>query len=400
MPLTCKQKALIALRIVIARFLDDYAAPSGVSGQSIALDAACSRLSEWVARTDGEVDSHEGLQKHLSRAAAALESLIDEDARFPRDRIEAAIAAIRICVAGAQPNNGDGYARPTEGASGPCLCGFLDLARRIEEYALASYSSAEDSFNPWPQITYTTVLTPDTMKKLQPFNVGGDAEIGTVRRVILTVKDDKLSAIDLCQIAYVLFHEIVCHGFQGVVQAETVNAKPQCHWTEGWMDAVAYRMAVAAALQKGGVLEWLPLVGPDAEAAMAAVHNARYLNPTGLKPEDAKVRRAARVALSDLQSVFRDAGMARAHDDSEALARKFSLLANANADSKKLLRLSTMLQNVLLSKVRNDDKVYASNACLEFLQHRDIDRLLLELQTLPRSSTQMRVGASITRTPA
>jgi hypothetical protein len=402
-PLTNKQKASLALRVVIARFLDDFAALDGAAEQSKALEIACSRLGEWIARTDGEVETHKELQQHLKCAAAALESLLNQNARFPRERIEAAIAEIHACATGAQPSDGDGHARLRAAAPPPCLCGFLDLARRIEEHARDWYASVESSLPAWPEISYRTEITPDNLKRLEPFKVAGGAEIDTVRRVTLTVKDVKLSAVDLCQIAYVLFHEVVCHGFQGVVQEQSANAKPQCHWTEGWMDSVAYRMAVASALPQAvtsplpqaDMSNWLPLAGPDAEDAMGAVHRARYPSPPGLKAGDAKARRAARVAYTRLPSAFLDTGVASSPHDAQILAQKFSLLANAQADSRSLLKLSTILQTLLLRESGNDDRLYASNACLVFLEHRDLKRLLTELQTLPKASAKMPAEGAI-----
>jgi hypothetical protein len=365
----------------MARFLDDYAAPPGGPGRDAVEMARC-RLSEWIARTDREVQSHDSLQCHLGRAAGALTELLAES---PSEQIQDAIAAIKRCAAGAKPDDGDGLAHFAQATDAPCLCGFLDLARRVEDRAQSYYDAADGSLRAWPAIAYKTILTPDTLKTLAPFNIGGGADITSTRRVTLTVKDVALSAIDLCQIAYVLFHEVVCHGFQGLLQAAPVNAKPKCHWSEGWMDAVAYRLAVASANgHKNDVREWLPLTGPDAESAMGNVHNARYTDPAGLKSEDAKERRAARKAFSELQLAFVSTGIAASEADAAVLAQKFSLLANARADSKMLIKLSALLQTVLLSKFREDDKVYASNACLEFLQHRDVTRLLTNLQTLSK----------------
>ena len=96
----------------------------------------------------------------------------------------------------------------------------------------------------------------------------------------------------------------------GAQDAIAGSAKPQCHWTEGWIDAVAFRIAVISAGREREVVAWLPMTGPDVTSAMGDVHNARYTNPAGLKPEDAKDRRAARKAFVELQFALLDAGIA------------------------------------------------------------------------------------------
>jgi hypothetical protein len=378
-PLTLQQKASLVLRIAIARFLDDYAAPADEPDKALELARLC--ILEWHVRIGDDIESHQDLKNYLVQAAGALESLLTGDPALSSERIKEAIAYIRHCATDAQSGNGDGLVRLPPGTPLPCLCGFMELAQRVENLALNHYVNADGSLGSSPALSYKTVLTPDTLRALEPFKVGGGAEIRNTRRVILTVKDVSLSAADLCQIAYVLFHEIVCHGFQGVMHTGAVDAKPQCHWTEGWMDTVAYGLAVAAASgQQRGLQDWLPLTGSDAEWAMGEVHHARYTNPVGLKRQDATERRAARRAFNALRIVFLDAGIASSEADAEALSQKFSFLANAQADTKTLGRLSAALQSVLLGNVRGDDKVYASHACLEFLSHRDLNRLLTILQ--------------------
>ena len=45
----------------------------------------------------------------------------------------------------------------------------------------------------------------------------------------------------LCQLPYVLTHELVCHVFQGMAgDTRRTTASPCCAWSEGWMDTLAY----------------------------------------------------------------------------------------------------------------------------------------------------------------
>jgi hypothetical protein len=117
---------------------------------------------------------------------------------------------------------------------------------------------------------------------------------------------------------------------------------------------------------------------------MGDVHHARYKSPTGLKAEDAKMRRAARLALAALQDTFFTYGLATSKSDAEQLAHNISLLANLTSDCRKLIRLSTFLQSLLLSALFKEDRIYVANACLDFERHCDIDRLLAELQTVQK----------------
>ena len=116
------------------------------------------------------------------------------------------------------------------------------------------------------------------------------------------------------------------------------------------MDTVAFEMEVNSATNGSGVREWLPLTGPDARSAMAKVHDARFEKPVGLKADDAKIRRAARRAFTELQLAFQETGTAISKADAEALAGQFSVLANARAGSKALKGLSNHLQMALLSE--------------------------------------------------
>jgi hypothetical protein len=148
-------------------------------------------------------------------------------------------------------------------------------------------------------------------------------------------------------------------------------------------------MAVNSATNGGSVREWLPLTGPDARSAMVKVHDARFEKPVGLKADDAKIRRAARRAFTELQLAFQETGTAISKADAEELAGQFSVLANARAGSKALKGLSNHLQMALLSKHRDKDRVYTVEACLRFIGHCDIDRLLWDLQSLPQRSVDI-----------
>ncbi len=369
------QKTALALRIAHARFLDPFAAPPEEPVEALEVPRAIICL--WVAKAR-QIESQEAGRETLRQAAADLEAWDGE----PSTRVREAASNLYHIAEGFEAGDGNGSARPQPGEPRPCRAGFLAAVEIVEQHALSSYTAAT-ACKQWPNMHYETRLTPDKTRQLGDLNVDGQADISGDRRVVLVVKDVALSPGDLCLVVYALFHEIICHGLQNAATQpwNAENCTPQCHWSEGWMDAVAFQMAVAAANERGVAAGWLPLSGADAADAMNALHRARYKDPRGLSDDDARTRRAARKAMGLLQVVLIDNGLANSPEDAEEVARQFSLLANATADWNRLAELSELLQGILLSQ-RSLAQLRAAEFCIRFLSDRDFGKLLLALSGL------------------
>jgi hypothetical protein len=67
---------------------------------------------------------------------------------------------------------------------------------------------------------------------------------GLIAITRLTFKDDAFDWPSLCQVPYVLCHELLCHAYQATATSRPeprVVADKACAWTEGWMDVLAMR---------------------------------------------------------------------------------------------------------------------------------------------------------------
>ena len=133
---------------------------------------------------------------------------------------------------------------------------------------------------------------------IQKFHVSGYARSlrdakGYYTKVGLEVRERSFGWRQYSLLPYLLLHEILCHAFQSLDNPPIrPDADPSDAWSEGWMDTLAYKLA----------LEWLnkhdktafmrPGEYRDAERQIIDLHNARYSDepcPAGiLKPADGR----------------------------------------------------------------------------------------------------------------
>ena len=113
------------------------------------------------------------------------------------------------------------------------------------------------------KVTYVTAFAVDT-RDFDPFCINGNAIIGKSPRVVeLTLKARALTSRDLWHIALTIHHELICHIFQGARSNERLrDAHPTCHWSEGWMDTLAFDLVLN---WDEAPLAWLPLRGENAQ---------------------------------------------------------------------------------------------------------------------------------------
>ena len=67
--------------------------------------------------------------------------------------------------------------------------------------------------------------------------------------------------------------------------AQLPNAPASCHWTEGWMDTLAFDLVEDWVTLDEAPRDWLPLRGSDARGACWGFHDHRYKAPSKLKTD-------------------------------------------------------------------------------------------------------------------
>jgi hypothetical protein len=176
----------------------------------------------------------------------------------------------------------------------------------------------------------------------------------------------------MCHLAYVLFHEIVCHAFQ---QQET--APPSCSWTEAWMDKLAFELTKKWIDDQTGLAQpWLPIARVAAIQAVNRPHDHRYSADPLLSPELAKRRRWTREAVEKLARAFLENGMATTRGDAQAIVQKFSLVMNAHPErASRAGPLCMTLVKLLYATEFAHESARVAVACLEFVKHRDMNVL-------------------------
>jgi hypothetical protein len=379
-PLTPSKLASLELRVIAARHLDQNAAFPITEEGCDALNSARGRVTAFAQGAGFDVKASSTVGPYLQKAASHLSSMLADASVVENiaEMIAKAAVALQTSAIGL-----DGMT--------DCGCELINLTNLVERRALHSYESTGAVSGKAPPIRFETEVIEDAQGHLKPFRVAGSVDITISPRIVrLTVKDDDLTAWDLCQLAYVVHHELFCHAFQAVGTACHRNAPPQCYWTEGWMDSLAFVMSVQWAEHNNAPHAWLPVTGPDATGAMATFHESRYRDPKGLKFLDAKNRRAARHAFHALVDALVDNGMANCREDAESLVFRFSLLANAhpNADLATLRRICLHFQNSLLSQARKAQTGAVALACIDFLRHRNLTILETDLARDPYSRLQ------------
>ena len=377
MALTYSDKARLALRLVTARFLDDSEV-AGNSADAEAFLAARNRLVTQVDdATEQELKDHAAASRHLLRAADKVRDL----ARSRNCQLLiGASAELERIAANLTEDDGDMRVIAGAPAAQPCSCGVLDLVRLIDAIVRDAYERA-DASHKWPDFKYKTWLVPLNTQSvpLQLGHVSGKTQIDRApRRVTLLIRNRELMGVELCQLTYVVFHELVCHGYQHLLpNMLSSNAYPTCQWTEGWMDACACDLAVEWVTgPAGGPHPWLPYGGLSAIEHVRDFHRQRH---TG--PGDAKLRRAARNAYRLLAVAFQENGIACSSEDCNDLARRFSVIANAHpgAGHQRLKKLCARLEVLLHSPTKQYETGYVAAACFDFIENRDFDKLLKSL---------------------
>jgi hypothetical protein len=227
--------------------------------------------------------------------------------------------------------------------------------------------------NPGLKIEYTTAVSVDG-RELAPFRVDGMTDTGLEPRVVTIIVSPKdMRSRDLWHVAYTFGHELLCHAIQGAAVGPTSpNAHTSCHWSEGWMDTLAFDVVSEWVDDLSVLRDWLPLRGEDARGELRKFHEHRYIAPLGLAKDDLLRRRRARDTYRALAKTLSDSHIATSVAEAQQMARQFSVAANLHADCHRLKALASRLRIALLSPARPGDDVNAAAACLAFSLHHDL----------------------------
>src|SRR5882724_2606830 len=305
MSLSPAEKARLAFDLTIARHLAAECCAGENFSQQPLVEAARGVLQSSASGANLQVASADDLVDCLQRAADQLKTLASSvpDSHHGVSNVVAAERCLRSLADGVdRGGTGDGTA--IGGAAGyrPCSCGLLELAAILERRVRAQLeASVSKSLDASCQIHYVTTLISDA-KIVAPFRVDGETSIlRAPRTVTIVLKPDGMDSRDLWHITYTLCHELLCHAFQGAfAHGKLPNAHQKCHWTEGWMDTLAFDWARELVDDQGMPQSWLPLRGDDARGELSRFHERRYKEPRGLDEDETLRRRRAREAYRRL----------------------------------------------------------------------------------------------------
>ena len=178
--------------------------------------------------------------------------------------------------------------------------------------------------------------------------------------IVLFLPEHGFDKASFCAMPYVLMHEIICHGAQGISSSCAREAGgPDCAWSDGWMDCLACETCIDhLVLGNANFAPWLANMAAAIATAAQAHHAARYKSAAHLTAS----RQLAALALKEGKEAWhalRNVATAiymqlpgvtplEAETRAEALRLKFSLLYNAaNVEHEERAALVTGLWTLL-----------------------------------------------------
>jgi len=260
------------------------------------------------------------------------------------------------------------------------ICGFVTGAvRGLYERKTASVEGSLPS----PKITAKCVRS-DSCFALFGYGFGVNASTRVKARNIVVnieLKPDKIDIAALSQTLYLMAHETICHAYQSIENAQRLNSDDTCGWTDGWMDALAWRFTDRwIAREEKQLPEWLTVAAEESKRRCRKFHERRYERHGGLRDSDLAQRRLARARFDTLYHAWERA-LPQGMDVEDHRVTTFSVLMNHGAVEDAIRRkLMVALTKALDPRTsRSDDAV---GMCSDFIEHRDASRLLENLEAL------------------
>lgn len=367
MPLTVGEVIKVGLRLRAARFIDLQYLPQIPDAS---LEEAIGDIYDKVAVAANKCDADWPEAKALNHFDALLTNIPSVE-HSAITQLKTSLESLR----GGLDGDGDGVAH---GRTPTDPTGIIELAETIEDFARAAVGGVGLELVLGPQIMYSTGLA-QKFEDVEPQPLSGQANIrSSPRKVVVVLPDHKLDARHLVQIAYVVFHELVCHAFQAWDVPNPENPGQKCSWSEGWMDALAYEITEEWLVASSPYL--IPLRGATAIDTARAVHARRY---TGVQmpSSDVRRRREARDAYGRLGDAILNSGLASSIGEARAKVRRFSFKLNIHSHGTP--KFYKQLINDLVELLLANDAALGDQcafATLAFLEHGDLRKLQSELQ--------------------
>jgi hypothetical protein len=208
--------------------------------------------------------------------------------------------------------------------------------------------------------------------------------------ISLEFRPDGIELAAAGQTLYLLIHEIVCHAYQSLEEANRGNSDDTCGWTDGWMDALAWRLTEDWIVRYSVRLPaWLSDTPERGKRWCRSFHERRYAEPRcpPMRETDLKERQLAREGFDTLHKLWDQAQPPGADIESHRITA-FSVALNhcSVEDGKRRMLIAALNTALIRRKPRLAD---VSGACSAFLDHRDPDQLLDDLLALNGLPTQV-----------
>ena len=194
----------------------------------------------------------------------------------------------------------------------------------------------------------------------------------------LTFQDDAFDWSSLCQLPYVLSHELLCHAYQGIATSRNeprLVVDRACAWTEGWMDVLALWTAQRWLDELETHPGWVATELGSLHAEFVNRHARRTRPQSNLTHLERFRRMAAQDALNHLVREMRKFSAGEESGDFRDRIYSFSLNFNA-------LGISPDTRNRVLDKLANAlDSAFPLNrdeavsAITEFARNPDLSVL-------------------------
>ena len=235
-----------------------------------------------------------------------------------------------------------------------CVAEIYELFGLIDRHVLSLYRDAAGNFAApeiWLEIGYhhedeiADVMDASALSGAS--RIADQADL-IVSVVTLGVRDHGLDWRSLCQLPYILMHELVCHAYQGAASTGRTAVDASCAWSEGWMDALAAIQIEAWLEGRRKKPGWVEMNAAAIKRATAGLHERRYQRQSSLRPFILSQRVAARDGFAALVEAFRgaDTRLDRALARATRFSGRLNLESMAQEDRTKLVaRLASDLES-------------------------------------------------------
>ena len=156
-----------------------------------------------------------------------------------------------------------------------------------------------------------------------------DDDTVATSRVTLSIRDESFDWVSLCQVPYTLFHELLCHAYQGLAGCDREEVQSNCAWTEGWMDTLAAEFTQDWLAADERLPNWIRTGGDNVKSETQGLHERRMAAQDGLSIAVLDQRQNARETCRYLRRLYQ--GASAKSGPANARLWDFSLRLNLDA---------------------------------------------------------------------